>query len=430
MSSRSRSSSPSGDDELRLPRVPGVIRRFWARHPRWADGLIAGLCLLATLTPAVTFRSGPRDAAMWPHPISYALVPLSIIACALLLQRRRWPVAAFIASLLLECAFLFSPVAIGTPLLVITSYTLAVYRSTRSAWVGVSVAVILVGATGLALAPTGVIDPAVAADGVLGTIVLGVIGTLIGANVGGRKRYIEAIIDRSRQLLVERDQQARLAASAERTRIAREMHDIVSHSLTVIVALAEGASATTDADRARMATAQVADTARGALSEMRAMLGVLRDEDQDAAFAPIDDDAAAAAVDAARSAGFPVRLRRSTSPGDTVQVPPAVRLAAGRVVQEGITNAMRHAPTTTMIDVSMTTGSAGIEIDIRNDGVRAPQGAGGYGLRGLQERVLHVGGSLESGLTPNGHWRLHAVLPLLPDDALSERAVDERGTSI
>ena len=105
------------------------------------------------------------------------------------------------------------------------------------------------------------------------------IGALIGANVGGRKRYVEALIERSRQLTIERDQQAQLATAAERTRIAREMHDIVSHSLTVIVALSEGAAATTETERARSAARTAADTARGALTEMRAMLGVLRTDD-------------------------------------------------------------------------------------------------------------------------------------------------------
>ena len=126
------------------------------------------------------------------------------------------------------------------------------------------------------LTVTGVIDLQIALNSVVSALVLGLIGTLIGVNVGGRKRYIAAVIDRSRQLLVERDQQAQLAAAAERARIAREMHDIVSHSLTVIVALSEGAAATADPEQARAASTASATTARAALAEMRSMLGVLR----------------------------------------------------------------------------------------------------------------------------------------------------------
>ncbi|MPS75550.1 MAG: ATP-binding protein, partial [Microbacterium sp.] len=246
---------------------------------------------------------------------------------------------------------------------------------------------------------------------VLSTVVLGLIGTLIGVNVGNRQRYIDAVIDRSRQLLVERDQQAQLAAAAERARIAREMHDIVSHSLTVIVALSEGAAATPDHTQARAAASTAAETARSALTEMRSMLGVLRDDDSPLPLAPVEPAQPRETVEAAQRAGYPVTL---TVTG-TADVPPSVAHALGRIVQEGVTNAMRHAPAVSMIGVSIGYSDDEVRVEVVNDGVSGTDvGAGGFGLRGLTERAAHVHGRLHSGPDGPGRWRLHARLPLSP----------------
>ncbi len=413
------------DDELRLPRVPGVIRRFWARHPVLADALIAAVCALLTLVPAATFRAGPDELPREPQVLNFVLIPLAIAACALLLRRRQWPVVVYGAALVLETAFLFAPVSVSTPLTIVASYSLAVYLSSKAAWIGYGVTVGWLGLVAVVLWMAGMAQAPVAANTVVGSAVMLLIGTLIGVNVGNRKRYVEAIIDRSRQLLVERDQQAQLAASAERARIAREMHDIVSHSLTVIVALAEGASVTPDPDRARAATSQVAETARAALREMRAMLGVLRDDSEAAPLSPTGDDAVATVIESARRAGYPVVLRQSTSieaqsatPQDT---PRPVRLAVARIVQESVTNAMRHAVGATRIEVMIHTDQDAVVIDVRNDGVAAAVRAGGYGLRGLRERVDHVGGTLHVGPLPPDSWLVHARLPI----ALAQEQVAE-----
>lgn len=410
------------EDELRLPRTPGVVRRFWARHPVLADVVIALVCLLMTLGPAVTFRSGEAGATPTLHPASLALIPLSVVACALLLRRRQWPVIVFAASYVLATAFLFAPSAVTGPLVLVTSYSLAVYRSSRTAWTGFGIGLGSLALFALTLSTLGTVSMSVAANVVIGELVFALIGTLIGVNVGNRKRYLEALIDRSRQLLIERDQQALLAASAERARIAREMHDIVSHSLTVIVALAEGAAATPDADRARAATTQAAETARSALREMRAMLGVLRDDsDTTAPLVPMDEDAVTTSVESARAAGYPVSLRVVTAGARRPELPRTVRLATGRIVQEGLTNAMRHASGATSIDVTVTTGDDAVCVEVRNDGVgRRAVHSGGYGLRGLRERVDHVGGTLEAGPEGSDGWRVRALLPIPTTSSSSE----------
>lgn len=317
----------------------------------------------------------------------------------------------FVVAAVTEATYLFAASASGGTLMLVTAYSLAVYRSSRACWIGLSAAIASLAVVATLAAVAGAVSPGVAGNVVLGSAVLGLIGALIGVNVGNRKRYLEAVIARSRQLLVERDQHARLAAADERARIAREMHDVVSHSLTVVVALAEGAAATDDREQARTALEHVAGTARGALHEMRTMLGVLRDDAAaaDAPLVPVDDATITAAVAAAQRAGFPVRL---TIAGDTSGLERPVRLALARLVQEGLTNAIRHAPAATAIDVTVEIGGGSAAVTITNDGAVPASTPPGYGLAGLRERVEHVGGAFAAGADGPGRWRLHAQIPL------------------
>jgi len=406
--------APGIDDGLLLPRPPGLFRRYWARHPRFADVIVAVVAFLLS-APTAAIRSEYPVPPTVPQTV-FAIV-LVLVACAALMFRRSRPVLVFAVAAL--------PLAVLPPSLVPAShilpafaiYAVAVYRSVRSCWTAFAVACALMGvysvAAGIAAPDTwGYLITSL----VSGTIAL-LIGALIGINVGNRRRYLEALIDRSRQLLVERDQQARLGAAAERTRIAREMHDIVSHNLTVVVALAEGATATSDPARARMVTAQIADTARGALSEMRAMLGVLRDPDlsPDAPFAPVESASVADAVEAAQRAGFPAVLHVE---GRLEDLPAEVRFAVARIVQEALTNAMRHAPLATTIDARIVVRADAVELAIVNDGVRSRTDAAdsasgaGFGLPGLRERAAHVGGTMRAGPADGRRWAVRASLPL------------------
>ncbi|GAA4479845.1 sensor histidine kinase [Microbacterium panaciterrae] len=401
--------SVPADEELRLPRPPGVIRRFWARHPLFTDILIA-LIFLALSTPG-TIGGDPRPATAF-------LTPLAVLAgSALLLKRRRWPIVVFVAAWVAAASYLLQgTTVVGGSLVLIATYSLAVYRSVRACWIGSGIGLGGLSVLSFTLSASGAISFAVAINAVIGNLVLGLIGALIGINVGNRKRYLEAVIDRSRQLLVERDQHAQLAAAAERDRIAREMHDIVSHSLTVVVALSEGAAATPDRGRARAASTAAAATARDALTEMRSMLGVLRDGAADAPLAPLVAASPAETVAEAQRAGFDATLAVR---GDA-EVAPALRFAIGRIVQEGVTNAMRHAAHASLIDVRIDHDADPIVIEIVNDGVSgtgsgsAASGAassGGFGLRGLVERATLLGGMVVSAPAGRGRWMLRAELP-------------------
>ena len=406
------SGTAPGDDELRLPRPPGVIRRFWAAHPRLSDVGIALIALLLSAPGAVIRARGPvpaSSAEVW------AAIALAFVAAAALVLRRRHPLVVFGVTMVPALVLPGNLASVGDLTPAIALYAVAVYASMRACWIafGAGAIALAIRATIGLLSGTDATASGVTVD--ISAAVLLLIGALIGINVGNRKRYVDALIARSRQLLVERDQQAQLAAASERTRIAREMHDIVSHSLTVIVALAEGAAATSDQDRARAASRGAADTARAALTEMRAMLGVLRDDDEGASRLPDTPPDPRDLVSTAQRAGYPVTLAVS---GDDRPLPPAARFAIGRVVQEGLTNAMRHAPGAGSIRVAIAYTPAGAVVTVEDDGTgeSAASGAdgGGFGLRGLRERVEVTGGRFEAGPRGDGGWRVRAVIPGAP----------------
>lgn len=256
-SPRSRSSDVLADDGLRLPRPPGAIRRFWARHPLFADILIALICLIGSFGLSTT--PGQPDRVI--PPVVSALLGIVIVAsCVLLVWRRTRTTTAVAAAIIVDLTLLVTTATTGSLVFTVAVYTVAVYRSTRLAWIWLGIGFAAVDALALALLLGGDLTLQGLWNAMLSVALPGVIDVLIGMNIGGRRRYLEAIIDRSRQLLVERDQQAQLAAAAERERIAREMHDIVSHSLTVVVALSEGAAATEDRGRSRDASLAAAGT--------------------------------------------------------------------------------------------------------------------------------------------------------------------------
>ncbi len=404
---------PGTDDGLLLPRAPGFLRRFWARHRRLADVLVAAVAFLLS-APAATFR-GAFPIPPTAVEIAFAIVLVALASASLVLRRDR-PLMIFTATMI--------PAVVLPPSLAPAShlmpafglYAVAVYRSTRACWTAFGIACAALAVyTGLAVAAMPA-EFGFLVSTFVSAVVAMLIGGLIGTNVGGRRRYLDALIDRSRQLLIERDQQAQLATAAERTRIAREMHDIVSHNLTVVVALAEGAAATADPARARAASESIAATARSALEEMRAMLGVLRDPDAAAGtpLAPLGSATVADAVEAAQRAGMPAVLHIE---GSLDGLPADVRLAVTRIVQESLTNAMRHAPSASVIDVNIVARDEAIEIVVSNDGTPTTAGTqrararGGYGIPGLHERVAHVGGSVEVGPAGGDRWIVRASLP-------------------
>lgn len=209
-----------------------------------------------------------------------------------------------------------------------------------------------------------------------------------------------------------RREAADAAVRAERRRIARELHDVVAHHITVINALVGGARATLPPGQAvtRDALESAEQTARQAMSEMRRLLDVLRadgNEGPDAATG-VGADRLPALIREAGSAGLPATL---TVTGAAVELPAAVDHAVYRIVQEALTNTRKHAAGA-RASVRLTYGAAAVEVEVLDDGVAKNGGAPGFGLGGMAERVALCGGRLSTGPRPEGGFRVHARIPL------------------
>ena len=255
---------------------------------------------------------------------------------------------------------------------------------------------------------------------------LGVAAGGLGVSIRQRRALAASLQERTARLEFERDQEGRLAAAAERARIAREMHDIVSHNLTVMIGLADGASYALRAspDSSQSAMERVSQTGRQALDEMRRLLGVLRDDPPEgpSAFEPqpgLDRlDELLARVEAA---GIPVAIEVS---GDPHSLTSGVQLTLFRVAQEALTNTLKHAtrPVTARLAlrcepdrVSLEVTDTGGPVAAEADRPENPLPSGGRGLRGMRERAAAFGGELEAGPRPEGGWRV--ALTIAPEPA-------------
>jgi len=230
--------------------------------------------------------------------------------------------------------------------------------------------------------------------------------------------------ERYRALMIERDQQARLAESRVRTQIARELHDIVAHSLSVMIVQAEGgrAAAAKRPEAATDALVTIADTGREALGEMRRIVGVLRSEPHATApdFAP-----APRLLDIPDLVSRTSDRARLTVAGTPPKVTQAMELTVYRVVQEALTNFLKHAGPQAQATVTLTYNPRDITVDVLDDGLgdHGPDHEPGHGLRGMNERVTAMGGRLIARPRPAGGFQVTAVLPL------GRRATTDYGAS-
>ena len=220
--------------------------------------------------------------------------------------------------------------------------------------------------------------------------------------------------ERTRLMEADRDHRARLAVSQERARIAREMHDVVAHSLAVMVAQANGGLFAAEASPqvARDSLATIGDTGRRALGEMRRLLEVLR-EDQDGVLSPAPQPGIAdiaPLVDQVRSSGLDVELCLDTH---GPQVEPGLGLVVYRIVQEGLTNVLKHAGPGARARVAVRGDRTVLEIVVHDDGRgTVPSGCVGHGLVGMRERVAAYGGTVSLGPRPGGGYLVHARIPV------------------
>lgn len=236
--------------------------------------------------------------------------------------------------------------------------------------------------------------------------------------IASRVRSTRELRDRAATLEAERDLLAREAVAEERGRIARELHDVVAHSVSVMTVQAGGVRRLLrdDQQREREALTAIEETGRRALAEMRRMVGVMRTDTTEAGRAPLPGLASLERlVDEIRDAGLPVTFQVE---GEQIELPAGVDLSAYRIVQEGLTNTLKHAgPAHAWVTVRYAPGALDILVEDDGAGPRM-NGTPGHGLIGMRERVAVYGGRLETGVRPGGGFRLRAVLPV--DGARSE----------
>jgi signal transduction histidine kinase len=246
---------------------------------------------------------------------------------------------------------------------------------------------------------------------------------VLGLNMHSRRDRLATLEDRAVRLERERDQQAQLAVAGERARIAREMHDIVTHNLSVMVALADGAAFAQrqSPERATTAMRQVSVTGRQAITDMRRFLGVLRADEPDALRHPMPGiGQLPSLVEQVRAAGLPTRLDVA---GDPAPVPAAAQLTVYRLVQEALTNTLKHAPAGTRADVRIGCAPDAVAVTVTDDGTGSaasldPTRSAGHGLPGMRERAAAYGGRLTAGPLPGGGWQVAAVLTLITPEPL------------
>ena len=388
-----------------------MVRRWraaivgWARRrPLAVDALLAaGLGLWFGLEDLPGNQDGPGGYAI----VAGLTAPLAL--------RRRAPLEAFAA--IAFFAFLQWLLVDGEYTadlaLLLAFYSVAAHEPRR--WgVAVAAAVLVLGVLLAALK--------YATDAVLASFValsaFVVAAGALGVYLRTRRQHVAALQERALQLERERDQQARLATASERARIAREMHDVVAHNLSVMIALADGArlTAAQDAGRAERAMGAVSSTGREALEEMRRLLGVLRDGEQaDTPLTPQPDiDSLDGLLQQVRAAGLATRLTRTGAP---TAVSPGAQLAVYRLVQEALTNTLKHARGASAAEVRLHYDADAVSLEVVDDGApaAAPATDGGHGLAGMRERASAYGGAVEAGPHSQGGWRVRARIPLVID---------------
>lgn len=352
---------------------------------------------------------------------------LDLALSAPLLWRRSRPLAAFgVMAALAFTGWIFATAAGADVALLVALYCVGVHASSRRSVVAAAV-VAQVGAVLAAVrwAPTGQLFTAVLL--LTGTVTA---AWALGVSVRTRRAYLTSLLERARTAERDRDRQVRLAAAQERARIARELHDIVAHSIAVMVVLSDGAAAIVERDpgAAREASGQASATGRQAMQEMHRLLGVLREGDG-GELAPQPDLATIGELlEPLRSAGLAVDLVETGSPA---LLPASAQLAVYRLVQESLTNVLKHGRSVTHVTVSLRYGIDAVDIDVADDGegsdmtpVLGGTTAGktsdadtrqdeppGHGLIGMRERLAAFGGRLEAERDGRG-WRVRGHLPL------------------
>ncbi len=381
-----------------------VWRRWLARHDRVGDALPAVPVVLISVAGTAVGKSAWHEPE-WLDGVWTAL------SCLPLVVRSRWPLAVALVTLAGGLTLMAAaPHMVAAPAAsLIGLYTLASLGERRTAWlVGVAAAV----AIGGVFAATH--DESVIGGGSLVKFDFAIAATALGRAVRSRREHLaqaQARVDLAERM---KEEEAGRRVTEERVRIARDLHDVVAHHITLVNAQAGVAHhlMRDHPDQAYEALAHIKDNSRAALDELRATVGLLRrPDDAPESRAPVprlaDLDAL---VDGMRAGGLPVRVARTGSP---VPLAPATELTAYRIVQEALTNSHKHA-SATRVAVVLDYGPHTLRVTVTDDGrPGAPKGEGtGHGLIGMRERAVVVGGTVSAGPRPGGGFQVVAELPV------------------
>ncbi|MFF5611122.1 sensor histidine kinase [Streptomyces cellulosae] len=392
---------------------------FLRRHPSWVDGFWAVILFGISVLGGATVEEGRGT------DLPALTVPVMLLLSVVVALRRRMPERMLLLALVVGFGQLILDVPTGPAdfALLVIVYTVAAVGARWASRVALT--------AGLCAAPLAQLrwpnPQAGTAENVALSVILAVpfaLAWVLGDSIRTRRAYFAQLEERAARLEKEREAQAKVAVAAERARIARELHDVVAHNVSVMVVQADGAAYVLDAapDQARKALETISTTGRQALAEMRRLLGVLRTgEHQEAGeYVPqpglqqIED-----LVEQCRESGLPVDFKVE---GTSRELPRGVELTAYRIVQEALTNTRKHGGPNAGASVRLVYFDDGLGLLVEDDGKGAPHelyeeggfDGQGHGLIGMRERVGMVGGTLDAGPRPGGGFRISALLPLKP----------------
>ncbi|MCQ9130232.1 sensor histidine kinase [Streptomyces hilarionis] len=407
----------------RLSRGGQRLRHADRTHPWVLDTAVVVLVFLMFCLPDL-IHGGADDGDGPPRfRLAFTQLPVGgILALQAglvlpLLWRRRRPAAAFAA---ITAVFVLQW-SLGAPLradiaLFVALYSLALHGRLRQlpwACAAMAGAMVLVAVR---------VSPAVSVwDALFFLLSTATAALALGMVVRIRRAQLAGLRERAARLEIERDQRSRLATATERTRVAREMHDIVGHNLSVIITLADAGAYATDIapERGKEALQLIGDTGRQALGELRRVLGVLREAgDGPPGALELSPQPGTADIEGlcakVRAAGLEVLYRTS---GDVEALDGGVQLTVYRIVQEALTNTLKHAAPGTRVYLAILVEDSRLTIQVQDTGPAArpgPPNEEGHGLVGMRERAALYGGTVSAGLTDGDGWSVEAILDLTP----------------
>ena len=389
-------------------RITSLARRAWPLIRRYGFDVVVLLGVLEASLELAFGRVHNKDA---PTGSLWVLIPLTVLLFLPLLARRRFPFGAPAALFIYAAAVSFFegrlvtfPFAIFLAVLT-CSFLFGMLPERRQAVSGL----------GIALGAAAIVTHNHPTQGASDFLFIGVLFTIVwltGNALGAKLSQYRQAEERAERLEREREERARAAVAEERARIARELHDVVGHSVSVMTVQASGVRRLLrpEQEREREALLIVEQTGREALAEMRRLVGVLRRPEEAPALAPqpslqyLDK-----LVDQVRESGLDVDLKVE---GEAAKLPASVDLAAYRLVQEGLTNTLKHAQAH-RAEVLVRYGNGEVELVVADDGNGKGGGdGGGHGLVGLRERITVVGGELNAGPLAGGGYEVRARLPM------------------